>query len=89
MKKVLLVLFVSYIGLTSYSQNETVAIPDVNFLNALIEEGVDSNKDGIIQKNEAEDRKRKLSLNAKSITNLTGIEAFVNLGSLECPRFKS
>lgn len=55
-----------------------VTIPDNNFLNALIELGVDTNGDGIISTAEAE-AITFLNVSHKSISDITGIEAFVNL----------
>ena len=60
-----------------------VIISDDNFLNALIELGVDKDNDGQISTAEAE---TVVSLNAynNSISDLTGIELFINLDSLDC-----
>lgn len=58
-------------------------IPDNNFLNALLELGVDSNADGKISPDEAEGL-TALNLNDRNISDLTGIEAFVNLEILSC-----
>ena len=65
-----------------------ILIPDDNFLTALIEEGVDTNGDGIISKNEAEaitylDVSGTHELPGE-IESLTGIEAFINLDTLDC-----
>ena len=60
-----------------------VNIPDDNFLNALIELGVDTNGDSIISPLEAE-MITSLDVRYKSISDLTGIEAFVNLETLNC-----
>lgn len=62
---------------------QTIEIPDNNFLQALIEHGVDSNKDNLISQREAADV-TDLDLNYKNIGNISGIEAFVNLTSLDC-----
>ena len=59
-------------------ENPQVTIPNNNFLNALIELGVDTNGDGIISPDEAEVI-TSLNVSEDSISNLTGIEAFVNL----------
>ena len=61
----------------------TVEISDDNFLQALIELGVDKNGDGIISPDEAEII-TSLDLNKDSICNLKGIEAFINLDTLNC-----
>jgi Leucine-rich repeat (LRR) protein len=68
--------------------NPEVKIPDNNFLNALIELGVDTNGDGIISPAEAEaitylDVSGTYETPGK-IENLTGIEAFINLDTLDC-----
>ena len=67
---------------------EHVPIPDTAFLYALIEEGVDTNEDSLISYSEAES---VTSLNVEEgfselISDLTGIEAFKNLDSLNCSR---
>lgn len=64
-------------------QAQTVTIPDTLFRNALIEKGVDTNNDSLIQVSEAESITR-LSVYGKGITDLTGIEAFTNLTFLRC-----
>jgi len=60
-----------------------VKISDPNFLDALVELGVDKNGDGIISPDEAE-VVTALDVRNDSITDMTGIEAFVNLDSLLC-----
>ncbi len=62
-----------------------VFIPDMFFLNSLIEWGVDTNGDGIIAYIEA-GVIIYLDLRGDSIADLTGIEAFVNLDTLDCSR---
>ena len=66
-------------------ENPQVTIPNNNFLNALIELGVDTNGDGIISPDEAEVI-TSLNVSEDSISNLTGIEAFVNLKQLDCSK---
>jgi len=61
-----------------------VDIPDNNFLNALIESGFDTDGDSIISNAEAE-AVTSLSLIDLGISDMTGIEAFVNLKVLACP----
>ena len=61
--------------------NPQVTIPDNNFLNALIESGVDTDGDGQISNAEAE-AVITLDVNGRSISNLTGIQKFVNLMQL-------
>lgn len=63
-----------------YSQN--VSIPDQNFKDALIQQGVDLNADGEINYFEASTVTDLLLKN--DITFLTGIEAFINLEELNC-----
>ncbi|MCH7658674.1 MAG: hypothetical protein IIB05_10205 [Bacteroidetes bacterium] len=63
--------------------NPQVTIPDDNFLNALIELGVDKNGDGFVNLAEAEVI-TSLNVSKDSISSLTGIEAFVNLAQLDC-----
>ena len=58
-----------------------VEIPDDAFLEALIEKGVDQNGDGKICVCEAEEI-TSLDLSYRNISNMTGIEAFVNLDTL-------
>lgn len=68
-----------------FSQN--IDIPDTVFLNKLLELGVDSNNDGIIQINEAQ---AITTLNVSSlqstekIENMEGIQYFTNLTELRC-----
>ena len=58
-----------------------VKIPDNNFLDALINQGVDANADGVITKREAE-AITYMDVSYYFIQDLTGIEAFVNLDTL-------
>ncbi|MCP4310474.1 MAG: T9SS type A sorting domain-containing protein [Bacteroidetes bacterium] len=61
---------------------DLVSIPDHKFLQALIKEKVDTNNDGIITYPEAE-AVTKLNV-FRGISDMTGIEAFVNLDTLRC-----
>ncbi|MFC2115151.1 T9SS type A sorting domain-containing protein [Bacteroidota bacterium] len=82
MKRILLLVLFFVLGvLPLLSQN--VTIPDSAFLNALIKEGVDLNKDGFISYAEAE-AVTSLNVYSRNISDLTGIEAFVNLTELSC-----
>jgi len=82
MKRIGLTLMaILYVVLPMFSQN--VSIPDANFLAALIEEGVDTDEDGQISFAEAEEV-IKLSIYGHSITDMTGIEAFIKLEELHC-----
>ena len=60
-----------------------VYIPDTAFLHALIEEGVDTNGDDEISYTEAE-AITYLDVSSEHISDMTGIEAFVNLEYLGC-----
>lgn len=62
---------------------QIVNIPDANFKNALIEEGVDTNGDGEIQVSEAE-TVVNLNVSFKGIQSMEGIQSFVNLEELYC-----
>jgi hypothetical protein len=64
-----------------YSQY--VNIPDTAFLYALIDEGVDTNGDSLISYGEAEFH-ANLDISEKGISDMTGIEAFINLDTLKC-----
>lgn len=58
-----------------------IDIPDTAFLNALFEAGVDENGDGQISIGEAE-ATSFITIWPSNVTDLTGIEAFINLDSL-------
>lgn len=60
-----------------------VKFNDKNFLNALIEMGVDLTRDSIISLEEAE-AVRLVNISGKNISDLTGIEKFINLEILHC-----
>jgi Leucine-rich repeat (LRR) protein len=62
---------------------QNVDIPDANFLNALIEDGIDTNEDGQISYAEAA-VVTKLDISQEKISDMSGIESFVNLDSLYC-----
>ncbi len=80
MKTLILVLLVLAMAYITSAQN--VNIPDVNFKNFLISDGVDTNFDGEISYAEAA-AKVYLYIFENSITDLTGIEAFINLDTLD------
>lgn len=80
MRKLLSILTIC---LCSICTAQNINIPDKNLHYALIENGVDLNKDSLIQKNEAE-AIQKLELKNKKIYSLEGIQSFVNLKSLDC-----
>ena len=81
MKK--LILFIYFVLSLSLSYCQTVSIPDANFLSALIQKGVDTNNDGVIQVSEAE-AVDSLNVTFKQISSLEGINSFVNLEKLYC-----
>jgi uncharacterized repeat protein (TIGR01451 family) len=62
---------------------QTINIPDANFKNALITEGVDTNGDGEIQESEALALIELVVYNA-GIVSLEGIQYFKNLQKLDC-----
>lgn len=71
---------------TELPTNCVVNIPDANFKNALLNYNtpkIDVNNDGKIQCLEAEAFQGILKLNNKNISDLTGLEAFKNLGGLQ------
>jgi len=65
---------------------QIVNIPDINFKNTLLEHDpvIDTNGDGEIQVSEAESFTADMNLVNKNISNLVGIESFINLLVLEC-----
>lgn len=72
-----------YLLFSSIVYSQIVDIPDINFKNALIEQGVDKNGDGEIQENEAL-YTSYLGIYGKNITSLVGIKSFKNLIHLNC-----
>ena len=76
-------LFYFLILITGITNAQIVTIPDANFKAKLIALGVDTNSDGEIQESEALSQSN-MQLSNSNITDLTGIEAFANLISLEC-----
>ncbi len=62
---------------------QNVNIPDPNFRSALIAQGVDTNGDGTIQVSEAQGVSL-LNVSNNNITDLSGIEEFINLEILDC-----
>ena len=62
-----------------------VNIPDANFKNALLAiTGLDANHDGEIQCSEADAWTGAIDVSNKSISDLTGIEAFTHITNLNC-----
>jgi len=84
--KIQLLIFASAILFMQCEKEDPyVKITDNNFLNALIELGIDTNGDGQISQSEAEVVK-SLDVGQNSISDMTGIEKFVSLETLECDR---
>ena len=83
MKKLLFFLFFSG---TCFGQ-QTTAIADTSFEKALIELQLDSILDGMLLNDKVKNTK-SLYLLGKSIKNLDGIEAFINLEELWCDNNK-
>ncbi len=79
MQKILLLLLLT----TGLASAQIVNIPDPNFKAELIADGVDTNMDGEIQETEAL-ATIAMDLSTFEITDLTGIEAFVNLETFQC-----
>jgi Leucine-rich repeat (LRR) protein len=77
-----LFLWMLVLTIASVSNAQNVDIPDANFKNALIEAGVDTSGDGEISYAEAE-AQVYLFIFENSITDLTGIEAFINVDTME------
>ena len=63
-------------------RSQYVTLPDPNLLEALIDEGVDTNGDNFISFEEAEAVDSLTLFNG--ISDMTGIEAFTNLVYLDC-----
>ncbi len=78
-----LILCILVLTIASVSSAQNVNIPDANFKNALIEAGVDTDKDGEISYAEAE-AVNTINVRSKYISNMMGIEAFTNLNTLDC-----
>ena len=79
----ILILSILVLTMASVSNAQNVNIPDANFKNALISAGVDTSEDGEISYAEAE-AITSLFLQWANISDMTGIEAFINLNSLNC-----
>lgn len=69
-----------------FSKAQTVNIPDANFKSALLAHDpvIDTNADGEIQISEAIAFDGTMNVQDKSISDLTGIEAFINITQLYC-----
>lgn len=81
----LIITVVAFIGFTLRSQAQNVYIPDPIFKAALVGDlAINLNADTNIQVSEASAFTGGISLGEFGIYDLTGIEAFVNLTSLDC-----
>jgi hypothetical protein len=81
--KVKVILITLMVALLSQCKKEpeSVNIKDINFLNALLSQGIDKNGDGNISTDEAA-QVHFLDVGYRNISDLRGIETFVNLDSL-------
>ncbi len=77
-------LFLLVTLLTSTVVSQVVNIPDPNFKSALIGLGVDTNGDNQIQTSEAAAFTDPLYVPVNNISDMTGIEAFVNITEIQC-----
>ena len=81
--KQLFLYFIVFSSINVLGQN--VYIPDVNFKNYLLSHaGINSNLDTAIQVSEANTFNGSLFIENMNISDLTGIEAFINLNVLHC-----
>ena len=78
-----LALIILFTQCEKIDKNDPIKIPDAAFLNALIELGVDTDGDGLISMYEAESI-TSLWVHRREISDLTGIEAFINLDTFSC-----
>lgn len=71
---------------TFLCQGQIINFPDINFKNALLNHSpvIDANGDGEIQVSEAEAFSSWLIINNRNISDLTGIEYFINIDGLAC-----
>jgi len=77
-----ILIFTLFIGV-QFATAQNVYIPDDNFKDRLIYLGIDTNNDGEISYDEAAAITDELDLSTQQIADLTGIEAFVNITSLD------
>lgn len=81
--KVLSIILIVFFSFQCKKDPDSINISDKNFLQALIELGTDANGDGLISPEEAI-AVTSLNIEDRNISDLQGIEAFVNLNSLIC-----
>jgi len=80
MKKTVLALLFALLNFTLQAQN--IYIPDANFKATVIAEGIDIDGDGQISLTEAHTVTGTLNLDSKNISDLTGINYFINIDIL-------
>lgn len=74
-----------FIGWNQVGSAQNVNIPDANFKNHLLSiSTINTNSDGEIQVSEAAAYTGFINASGKSISDLTGIEAFTNITGLDC-----
>ncbi len=84
-----LVILLALCGFFFFSAKaQIVNIPDANFKNALLTHVpvINTNNDSEIQVSEALAFAGTMNVSSKNIVNMTGVEAFVNMISLDCQR---
>ncbi|MFH2143636.1 MAG: hypothetical protein ABIJ97_14520, partial [Bacteroidota bacterium] len=81
-----LILLSTTLLLVLFANAQIVNIPDANFKAALVNHipVIDTNYDGEIQVSEAETFNGQIFVSNKNISDLTGIEYFINITSLNC-----
>ena len=86
MKKIILAA-ITFLSVTSGIIAQNVTIPDANFKTYLIGQNlINTNGDTEIQVSEANAFTGTINCSSKNISDLTGIEAFINIKVLECSR---
>jgi len=82
----ILLLLTFFWFLLSSAKAQIVNIPDANFKNALLNHipVINTNNDGEIQVSEATAFTGAMNVSNKNITNMTGVEAFANMVTLNC-----
>jgi hypothetical protein len=83
LKFLLILLSVLLLNQCKKDETNTVNILDNNFLNILIQKGIDSDGDGKISYSEAS-VVRSLDISGNNLSDITGIESFINLDTLYC-----
>ena len=85
--KKMLITAIATIAFIASTQAQNVNIPDANFKAALVSNAsINTNMDTEIQVSEASVFNGAINVSQLNITDLTGIEAFVALDSLDCSR---